>query len=198
MTVLATLFDSLRRFRKRIGRVRLYLIQNYLADGRLIRIAGPDGAKVIPLLRDQALGEYDVIVDDAPTSPNQKEANWEIIAGMLPAFRDQLMARPELIAAVLDYSPLPSALVEKLKAVAAAPAAPADPSQVQQALPAQKLAQAAAVAKINRDQAAAEKDLAAAGKAQSQAAYDIAMAEKLYADVHGGADSLSRSGRGLG
>ena len=38
MTVLATLFDSLRRFRKRIGRVRLYLIQNYLADGRLIRI----------------------------------------------------------------------------------------------------------------------------------------------------------------
>jgi hypothetical protein len=53
MTVLATMFDSLRRFRKQVGRIRLYYIQNFLSDGRLIRIAGPDGAKVIPLLKDK-------------------------------------------------------------------------------------------------------------------------------------------------
>src|SRR5947208_220005 len=101
MTILATMFDSLRRFRKLVGRIRLYFIQNYLADGRLIRIAGRDGASVVPLLRDRTLGEYDVIVDDAPTSPNQKEANWAVIQSMLPAFRDQLAQNPELIAAVL-------------------------------------------------------------------------------------------------
>src|SRR5262249_23711312 len=127
MTVLATLFDSLRRFRKMVGRIRLYFIQNFLADGRLVRLAGPDGASIVPLLRDRTLGEYEVIVDDAPTSPNQKEANWAIISSMLPAFRDQLVQNPELIAAVLDYSPLPSALVEKIKAVAAQPVPPAPP-----------------------------------------------------------------------
>jgi hypothetical protein len=50
MTVLATLFDSLRRFRKYVGRICLYLIQAYLSDGRLIRITGPEGARSIPLL----------------------------------------------------------------------------------------------------------------------------------------------------
>src|SRR5207244_817571 len=110
----------------------------------------------------------------APTSPNQKEANWAIIAAMLPAFQEQLMARPELIAAILDYSPLPAALVEKIKAAALAPQSVPDPAAAQQTA---QLAQAAAVAKINRDQAAAEKDLATAGKAQTQAVYDIAMAE---------------------
>src|SRR5205807_5570687 len=129
MTVLATLFDSLRRFRKLVGRIRLYFIQNFLADGRLVRIAGPDGAEMVPLVRDQTLGQYDVIVDDAPTSPNQKEANWAIIQSMLPAFRDQLAQNPELIAAVLEYSPLPSALVEKLKLVASRPAAMPDAQQ---------------------------------------------------------------------
>jgi len=181
MTVLATLFDSLRRFRKMVGRIRLYFIQNFLADGRLVRLAGPDGASIVPLQRDRTLGEYEVIVDDAPTSPNQKEANWAIISSMLPAFRDQLVQNPELIAAVLDYSPLPSALVEKIKAVAAQPVPPAPPDAA--AARARQLAEAAAVAKINRDQAAAEKDLAAAGKAQSEAAYDIAMADRLFADA---------------
>ncbi len=46
MTILATLFDALRRARKQIGRVRLYfIIQTYLSDGRLIRIVGDQGAK---------------------------------------------------------------------------------------------------------------------------------------------------------
>jgi hypothetical protein len=186
MTILATLFDSLRRFRKQVGRIRLYLIQNFLADGRLIRIAGRDGAKVIPLIRDQTLGDYDVIVDDAPTSPNQKEANWAIISQLLPAFKDQLIQYPQVLAEVLDNSPLPSRLVETIKATIAQPSPQAAQQQTQQqAQEAQQhqLALAAVAAKINRDQAAAEKDLATAGKQQTAAAYDLAMAEKLYADA---------------
>jgi hypothetical protein len=182
MTVLATMFDSLRRFRKMVGRIRLYFVQNFLADGRLIRIMGADGAKVIPLIRDRTLGDYDVIVDDAPTSPNQKDANWAIISSMLPAFKDQLMAQPELLLAVLEYSPLPSALIERLRQAAAQP----NP----QAEQAQRLGEAAAVAKINRDQAAAEKDRATAGTTQATAIYDIAMANNLLTKNNMGIDSL--------
>jgi hypothetical protein len=48
MTILAILFDSLRRFRKQVGPIRLCLIQNFLADGRLIRI-GPISASDDPV-----------------------------------------------------------------------------------------------------------------------------------------------------
>jgi hypothetical protein len=127
-----------------------------------------------------------VIVDDAPTSPNQKEANWAIISQLLPAFKDQLIQYPQVLAEVLDNSPLPSRLVETIKAAMAQPSPQAAQQQAQQeAQEAQQhqLALAAAAAKINRDQAAAEKDLATAGKQQTASAYDLAMAEKLYAET---------------
>jgi hypothetical protein len=112
MTVLASLFNSLRRFRKSVGRVRLHIIQEHLSDGRLIRIKGGDG-KVEPLDRERTLGEYDVIVEDAPTSPNQKEQTWLMINQILPTFKDMLT--PEVVLALLDYSPFPTDVVEKLK-----------------------------------------------------------------------------------
>jgi hypothetical protein len=182
MTVLATMFDSLRRFRKMVGRIRLYFVQNFLADGRIIRIMGSDGAKALPLLRDKTLGDYDVIVDDAPTSPNQKEQNWAIISGMLPAFKDQLMAQPELLLAVLEYSPLPSALIERLKQAAAKP----NPEAEQ----AQQIAIAEKVADIAKKQADADLSKAKAGAVQATATYDIAMAQNLMEKNDGEAGSL--------
>src|SRR5690606_21367160 len=72
VTILATLFDSLRRYRKDQGRLMLRMIQEYLADGRLVRIVDQDQVKYLPLTRDVALGEYEVIVGEAPSSPNAK------------------------------------------------------------------------------------------------------------------------------
>lgn len=164
MTILATMFDSLRRFRKLVGRIRLYFIQEYLADGRLIRVVGPEGAQAIPLIKDKTLGRYDVIVDDAPTSPNQKEANWAIIATMLPAFKDKLMENPELLIATLEQSPLPSGFVEKIKAVVSKPNPQAE-KQVQ-------IAEAAAMAQIGKDQASAEKSKADAAKVMSEIGFN--------------------------
>lgn len=173
MTVLATLFDSLRRFRKQVGRSRLYFIQKYFSDGRLIRVVGPEGAKAIPLVKSKTLGDYDIVVDDAPTSPNQKEANWAIIQPMLVAFRDQLVQQPELFAAILEYSPLPTKLIDTIKQLA--DSASQDPEKQQQ----KKLAIAGAVAIINKDQSIAEMNNAKAGATQATAAYDIAMARNL-------------------
>jgi hypothetical protein len=174
MTVLATMFDSLRRFRKRIGNIRLYFIQNFLNDGRLIRITGQDGAKVIPLLRDKTLGKYDVVVDDAPTSPNQKEQNWLLIAPLLPMFKDQLVSNPKLLIEILRYSPLPARVVESLERILNEPNPGA---QIAEQL--QKLQIPAAIAKISKDQSTAEMQNAKAGSTQATAAYDLAMAQNL-------------------
>lgn len=183
MTVLATMFDSLRRFRKLTGHLRLYFIQNFLADGRLVRVVGPEGAKALPLLKDKCLGEYDTIIDDTPTSPNQKEANWQIIQPMLAVFKDQLVANPEVLVTLLEYSPLPSRVVESLKVFA--DQAKNDPEQQQL----KQLGVAKIVAGINKDQSTAEMQDAKAGATQATAAYDVAMARHLLTE---------KSGDGLG
>jgi hypothetical protein len=46
VTLLAPLFDSFRRYRKIAGRCWLHFMQNYLTDGRLIRITKDDGGQM--------------------------------------------------------------------------------------------------------------------------------------------------------
>lgn len=112
LNLLAGLFNSLRRYRKRQGRIVLYLIQNYLSDGRLIRIVGNDKSRYVPLTRDtMANVEYDIIVDDAPTSPNEKERTFAIVQQMLPLLKDYIT--PEIGLEILRYSPLPASLVDR-------------------------------------------------------------------------------------
>lgn len=106
MTILQPLFDSLRRYRKEQGRLLLYLIENYLSDGRLIRVVGPDQAQYVPLIRQGGIDTYDVIVDEAPTSPNQKEATWAMLTQLLPVIGKMLP--PATWLALMKYSPLPT------------------------------------------------------------------------------------------
>lgn len=114
MSILATLFDSLRRYRKRQGRVLLYYITNHLSDGRLIRIVGAEGAKYVPLIHQPGVTEYDVVVDDSPTAPNQKEKIWNSIVQMLPLLGKQIPMQD--IWTLAKYSPLPGQLVDQLQA----------------------------------------------------------------------------------
>jgi hypothetical protein len=168
LNLLASLFDSLRRYRQRQGRTMLFLIQEHLADGRLIRIVGDDQKKYVPLMKQEGIdkakaeamqqmqqqaipmiqqavqqgippeqaqqqaeqmiaaaieekfgslrpvdGRYDVIVDDSPTSPNEKDRTWAILMQMLPLLKG--MVTPEIMMELLALSPLSASLVEKLK-----------------------------------------------------------------------------------
>lgn len=117
MTVLAPLFNSLQRYRKQRGKLMLYYITNYLSDGRLIRITGQENEQYIPLVK-QADAKYDIVVDDAPTSPNQKEAIWQSFMQILPGVKD--VVPPQILLQLLDYSPLPSSVVHKIKEAASA------------------------------------------------------------------------------
>jgi hypothetical protein len=106
MTILQPLFDSLRRYRKEQGRLLLYLIENYLSDGRLIKIVGEEQARYVPLVRQPGNATYDVIVDESATSPNQKEATWAFLQQILPVIGKMLP--PQTWLALLKYSPLPT------------------------------------------------------------------------------------------
>jgi hypothetical protein len=112
--ILAVFFDSLRRYRKEKGRVRLYFIQNYISDGRLIRIKGKDSTQqYVPLVKQSDTATYDVIVDEAPMSPNQKEQTWAMLQAMIPLLA-KLDVPPEIWSTIIEHSPLPSSVSTKI------------------------------------------------------------------------------------
>jgi len=174
MSILSTLFDSLRRFRKQVGRVRLHFIQQYLSDGRLIRVAGQDGQELVPLMRDQTMGDYEVIVEDAPTSPNSKEQTWATIQQVLPAFKELLT--PEAVVTILEYSPLPSKLVSAFKEMINQPPPPEAELQKQMAIEAGKADLDEKAAKTDKYRADAEATRAKAIADLVTAAVPAAMA----------------------
>lgn len=154
VTILAGLFDSLRRYRKAAGRVLLAMIRDYISDGRLIRIQSDGTAQAyLPLVRDAATAEYDVIVDEAPSSPNQKERVFAMLmnGAMAPILQN---LPPGGWLALLKYFPLPESVIQELSQVIAEAAQP-DPMQ-------QQLAQAKAESEIGKTQAGAALDAARA------------------------------------
>ncbi len=113
LNLLACLFDGLRLYRKRQGKIILHLIQNYLSDGRLVRISGEENAQYIPLTREEVTSvEYDIVVDDAPTSPNEKERTFGIITQLLPLLQNAIT--PDIMLDLLRYSPLPASLLNRV------------------------------------------------------------------------------------
>jgi len=113
LTILAPLFDSLRRYRKSQGRVLADFIQNFISDGRLIRVVGKDGGEqYIPLLRDDSTMTYDVIVDEAPTSPNNKERTFVVLKEMFPLLQAAGIQPPP---DTLKYLPLPESFIAAMQ-----------------------------------------------------------------------------------
>jgi hypothetical protein len=116
MTVLAELFDAKRQYQKQQGRLMLWMVITFIADGRLVRIGGPDYQQYVPFIHDQGLAEYDVIVDEAPSSPNMQERVWAMIMQMFPVLRTMQMP-PQAMLELMRYAPFPAPLIEKLSRI---------------------------------------------------------------------------------
>lgn len=176
MTILATIFDSLNGFRIEVGRTRLYFIQNYLEDGKIIRVLSNDGKyKGVQLLKDRMVGDYDVIVEEAPSSPNSKEQTWAALQSVLPAL--QSMITPDLAVKLLNYVPgIPQQLVTDFQQIVQRQMEPNPEAEAQK-----RLGFAGAQAKVDRDVAAADKDAATADKLRSETVLNQAgaFAEKM-------------------
>lgn len=115
MAILAGLFNSKRRYTKEQGRLLLWMIQEFISDGRLIKVVGEEGAKYVPLTKQPGVAEYDVVVDDTPTSPNMKERVWAMTVQMLPMLQNMGLP-PQLMMEFFKYSPFPEQLIEKFSA----------------------------------------------------------------------------------
>lgn len=114
VNVLANFFDGKRRYSKNQGRLTAELIREYISDGRLIRIDSINGPQYVQLLKDRMSFKYDIVVADAPTSHNVKEKVFNSMMQIVPtAIQAGIPVPPE----ILDYSPLPSGLVMKWKAL---------------------------------------------------------------------------------
>lgn len=141
VTLLAPLFDSLRRYRKMAGRTWLYLMTQYMSDGRLIRITQDDKEQTVPFdprWREEDVTRYDVIVDQAASAPNQKEATWQTLQTLFPLLKEALP--PPIMLTLLKYSPMPESLVTKIEQQIQAMPPPPDPEQQKLEVEKQKIA----------------------------------------------------------
>lgn len=112
LTILAPIFDSIRLYRKRHGLLLAEFVEKFISDGRLVRVLGQQGQQFIPLLRDPEGAEYDVIVDESPTSRDVKEKTWNALQIIAPMAMQAGMPLPP---SLLDYAPLPQSLVQEWK-----------------------------------------------------------------------------------
>lgn len=177
MTILATAFDSVSLYEQEEGKTKLYFIQTFIATSpRMIRIAGDDGFEVIPLLADKTLGEYDIVVEDAPTSPNTKERAWQALQMLVPTLQKENLLTPEVVSAMLDYVPfLPSKLVQVLKKIATRP----DPDAQMR----REAAITSALEDLRGKKAVREKDQAMADNLRASAVVNMAKAGATQAQV---------------
>lgn len=113
LTVLADLFDSMRRFSKERGRMVFYFMKTYMNDGRLVRITTDEGEQqYVPFKLDDEMIKFDIIIDEAPSSPNQKQETFAVLAQLIPYFAKIGLMPP---VETLDYLPLPTSLVTAWK-----------------------------------------------------------------------------------
>lgn len=114
--VLAPLFDAFRLYCKRDGRQVARLVSAYVSPEKQIRITQGDNDE--PMLVTTAnlpdVRQYDFVVDEAPTSPNQKSEVWQFMAPVLPVLMKSGI--PSTVwTELLRYSPLPESSVNKIR-----------------------------------------------------------------------------------
>lgn len=154
LTILAGFFDALRLYRKKQGRVLAYFIQEYMSDGRLVRVVGSEMEQYVPLLKQPDGLKFDVIVDDAPTSRDMKERTWAATMQLLPVAQQMgFPVPPEIV----EYAPFPSSLLAKWKQMISQSK---QPNPTQQAM--EQLSVQQAAADVEKTQATADKEQTAA------------------------------------
>lgn len=110
MVILQGLFSSLKKYRKEQGRVLLHFMRRYFPPGKLIRITNSEFAR---FHGDPDISKFDIVVDSAPTSANQKQEIWNSLQTILPPLLAKGFPVPP---DVLDFAPIPESVAQRMKA----------------------------------------------------------------------------------
>jgi hypothetical protein len=105
LTVLQTLFDNLRLARRILGQVLIAFIQQYIADGRQVRVVGAPKQQYIIAAKDLQFARFDAVVEDSPDSPTDKMATMYILQTTLPILAKMGIPIPPSFVDLLPISP---------------------------------------------------------------------------------------------
>jgi hypothetical protein len=111
MTILAPIFSAYSRYREREAKSVIRYLRKFMTNGRWMRVGGAFNSEYYQLFKESFAEEYDLILDDAPSDPNQKMAVWENLQPLLP----MLVRQGAFPIALLDYAPLPASVVSAVK-----------------------------------------------------------------------------------
>jgi hypothetical protein len=103
-TVLAPIFDNYRRSKIEVGRILLAYIQTYVKPGRKIRVLGEDENRYVEMTEQMGLLRYDITVDEANSTVNDRISTLNILQTTLPMLmKSGLSPPPEFV----DLLPAP-------------------------------------------------------------------------------------------
>jgi hypothetical protein len=187
MGILAPFFDARTRYHHEQGKLLLQMMKLYISEGQLIRIVGKDGSpEYVPLVFKDDTIEYDVIVDEAPTSPNQKTAVFQLMMQLMP-----VMAEANLPTTwwqeFVTYSPFPASMSQKLNAALTQADEEDKKSQAAQAQMQQQMMQMQAQLEALVKQSEANRNNAAAEHSKAQAGNLMADAQRTQVETQTGA-----------
>jgi hypothetical protein len=160
MAIISWAFDAMRRYYRSMGRQMATYVIEYMPAETLILINGENGRQYVPLVKEGLSRHFDVVVDEAPTSVNMKERVWAVLENLIPQL---LQAGLKIPQEILDYSPLPSDLVDAWKEVLKP-----DPQQQQMAQEGQQKALEKLTAEVQKTLAGAELDKAKVAEIMSE------------------------------
>jgi hypothetical protein len=165
MAIIAWVFDAMRRYYKRSGKLMLSMIAEYLNEGQLIRITGDEGVKYKRLIKDNLVRRFDIIVDESPTSVNMQERAWLSMKEAIPMAAQLGATAPP---SAIKYIPgLPQEFkAEWLKSLQ-------DPQKQQEAQEGQQLMKGQIQAEIAKDQTQAQLNAAKAQQIQAETQMEV-------------------------
>ena len=163
--ILSAYFDAKRRYQRNQGRLLLTMMRLYLPEDFMVRIITDGEAQYVPLAMAMQAEEFDVVVDEAPASPNAKARVANVLMPLVPQLIQGNLIGPEMLADLFQYLDIPATVANQLSMAVKA--------QAQKMAQPNPMAEAAQQAELDNKQAdTAQKKATAQGK-QAKAFRDV-------------------------
>ena len=129
--ILSAFFDAKRRYQRNQGKLLLAGMRVFFPPDKLLRVTENGEQQYVPAALTQTAQEYDVVVDEAPSGPDQKAKVVAVLMPLLPQLLQANLIGPETLADIIPYLPIPANVANKLaNDIRAKAAQPPDPMAV--------------------------------------------------------------------